>query len=186
MSEKNSVNNFVRHKIRRMRKSKKLKIREIATLASMPYSSYASMESGFYNINLDNLFRILGALEVDIREVWPAETLASEFDDCELYLQKIQQFRLSEIISLSEAEGAALFSVQDGRCEILLYQGLSDFLMDRLILYMEDGLTYDSGVWFQRSCGDKTLHLFVKGEECPSFLGKLIKKYLALWAEIYR
>ena len=111
MSEKNSVNNFVRHKIRRMRKSKKLKIREIATLASMPYSSYAPMESGFYNINLDHLFRILGALEVDIREVWPAETLASEFDDCELYLQKIQQFRLSEIISLSEAEGAALFSV---------------------------------------------------------------------------
>lgn len=81
MSEKNSVDNFVRHKIRRMRKSKKLKIREIATLASMPHSSYASMESGFYNINLDNLFRILGALEVDIREVWPAETLASEFDD---------------------------------------------------------------------------------------------------------
>ncbi len=58
--------------------------------------------------------------------------------------------------------------------------------MDRLILYMEDGLTYDSGVWFQRSCGDKTLHLFVKGEGCPSFLGKLIKKYLTLWAEVYR
>ena len=56
MNGKNTVNNFVCHKIHRMRKSKKLKIWEIAKLASMPYSSYASMEFGSYNINPDNLF----------------------------------------------------------------------------------------------------------------------------------
>ena len=49
---KNTVNEFVRRKVRELRKSRKMKIREIATLTGMPYSSYASLESGFYNINL--------------------------------------------------------------------------------------------------------------------------------------
>ena len=119
----------------------------------------------------------MGALEVDIQQAWPTETLASEFDDCDLYLQKIQQFRLSEVISFSGAEGAALFLVKAGRCEVAPYQGLSDFLMGRLNLYMEDGLSYDSGVWLQRSCGDKTLRLFVKGNGKPYLVQVDIARY---------
>ena len=36
---KNTVNEFVRRKVRELRKSRKMKIREIATLTGMPYSS---------------------------------------------------------------------------------------------------------------------------------------------------
>ncbi len=74
MPSRNKINELVRLRIREIRKSKKVKVRQIAAQAEMPYSSYASMECGFYNINLANLFRILGALDTDIREVWPAET----------------------------------------------------------------------------------------------------------------
>ena len=186
MASKNKINELVRRKIRELRKVKEMKIREIATRAGMPYSSYASMESGFYNIKLDNLFLILGALDVDIREVWPPETVASQVAEAKLYLQRIQQFRLGEIIFLSEAEGAALFVVKGQKCRILLYQGLSDFLLDRLIFYLEDGLSYQHGIWFRKNSSGKTFHFFLKGESCPDFLAKLIGKYLALWVEIYR
>ena len=112
MASKNTVNEFVRQRIRELRKSRSIKIREIATRTGLPYSSYASMESGFYNINLDNLFRILGALDVDIREVWPAETVASSLAENELYLQTIQQFRLGELVSLCDAEGGGTIQCQ--------------------------------------------------------------------------
>ena len=185
MFSKNQINEFVRLRIREIRKSKKVKIREIAAQAQMPYSSYASMECGFYNINLDNLFRILGALNTDIREVWPAETAVTEAAEDRLYLERIQQFRLGEVISLSGTEGAALFVVKGERCKLLLHQGLSDFLLDRLIFYLADGLPYPHGLWFQKTSQGKDFQFFMKGESCPEFLSKLIQKYLSIWAEVY-
>ena len=185
MSSKNTINELVRLRIRRIRKSKNLKVREIAAQAEMPFSSYASMEGGFYNINLDNLFRILGALDTDIREVWPAETARTEAAEDRLNWGRIQQFRLGEIVSLSGAEGAALFVVKDERCKLLLYQGLSDFLLDRLISYLANGLPYPHGLWCQKTSQGKDFYFFMKGESCPDFLSRLIQKYLSIWAEVY-
>ena len=184
MPSKNKINEFVRRKIRELRKAKKLKLREIAARTRIPYSSYASMECGFYNIKLDNLFRILGALDADIREVWPPE-IVTEIDENKLYLQRIQQFRLGELIALSGAEGAALFVVEREKCKVLLHQGLSDFLLDRLIFYLEDGLSYQHGLWLEKTSYGKDFHFFLKGENCPDFLSQLIKKYLALWVEVF-
>ncbi len=185
MSSKNTINELVRLRIREIRKFQKVKIREIAAQAKMPYSSYASMECGFYNINLDNLFRILGALDIDIREVWPVETAVTQAAEDRLYLNRIQQFRLGEVISLSGAEGAALFSVKGERCKLLLHQGLSDFLLDRLISYLGSGLPYPHGLWCQKTSQGKDFHFFMKGESCPEFLAKLIQKYLSIWVEVY-
>lgn len=168
---KNTVNEFVRRKVRELRKSRKMKIREIATLTGMPYSSYASLESGFYNINLDNLFRILGALEADIHEVWPVETAVTDAGESELYLKRIQQFRLAEVIALAGAEGGALFAVNSKKRQLLLHQGLSDFLLDRLILYLEESVDYKAGLWFSRERNGKRFEFFLKGEGCPEYLG---------------
>ena len=185
MSSKKTINELVRLRIREIRKSKKVKIREIAAQAAMPYSSYASMECGFYNINLDNLFRILGALDIDIREVWPAETAVTQAADDRLYLNRIQQFRLGEVISLSGTEGAALFVVKGETCKLLLHQGLSDFLLDRLISYLGNGLSYPHGLWLRKISQEKDFYFFMKGESCPEFLAKLIQKYLSIWVEVY-
>ncbi|MDA2934558.1 helix-turn-helix transcriptional regulator [Acidobacteria bacterium AH-259-D05] len=185
MSSNNRINEFVRMRIREIRKARKIKVREIAAQIRMPYSSYASIEGGFYKINLDNLFRILGALDVDIREVWPVESALKEAAEHRLYLQRIQEFRVSEMISLLGAEGAALFVVKGDGCKLLVHQGLSDFLLDRLIFYLEDGLAYPHGLWFHKTRDGEDFHFFIKGKSCPDFLSKLIQKYMLIWAELY-
>ena len=63
-------------------------------------------------------------------------------------------------------------------CKPLLHQGLSDFLLDRLIFYLEDGRPYPHGLWFQKTSQGKDFQFFMKGESCPKFLSELIQKYL--------
>lgn len=186
MTTKKIINEFVRRRMRELRQNRKLKIREIAKIADMPYSSYASLERGFYNISLDNLFRILSALEADISDVWPVETAFSHVSKDQLYLQKIEQFRLGELITLSGAQGAGLFSLEAGECQILLQHGFDDSLLKHLVLCLEKGLSYDHGLWFRKGTNPKTFHFFLKIETCPTFLEKLIRKYMDLWSELYQ
>jgi transcriptional regulator with XRE-family HTH domain len=185
MSEKNRINSMVRRKLRQLRVNRKMKLRQIATQAGIPLSSYACMESGHYNISLDHLFRILGALDADIGDVWPVETVGVGGVADRLYLQRIQNFRLSEIIALSGAEGGALFAVRKGHCEVVLHQSLSDFLLDRLILYLEDGRNYSEGIWLERSYGDTTLHFFLKSGNCPDFVKAMVRRYLVIWSHLF-
>jgi len=142
------------------------------------------MEGGYYNISLDNLFRILGVMGTDIAEVWPAETTATD-DANPAQLRRIQEFRVSEIINLTDAEGAALFSVQGRRSKVLLQQNLSDFLLDRLCLYMEDGREYGDGLWFRKDLGSTSFIFFLKGKSCPDYLRKLIGQYLVIWSNLF-
>ncbi len=185
MTRDKGVNDHVRRKLRE-RVKKNLKIKDMAGLAGIPTSSYACMESGFYNINLDNLFRMLGSLEADIREVWPVETIGSQTLGTPVYLRKIQEFRLSEVIALCEAQGAALFSLDQGTCRLLLHQGLSDFLLDRLHFCVEDRRDDAGGLWFQHRRQDSQLYLFLKTQSSPSYLRKLIQHYLIIWSHVFQ
>src|SRR5687767_7003069 len=99
--EKRAINGFVSSKVRELRINKKLKMQELATRAGIPLGSYACMENGYYNINLDNLFRILGVLDAGIDEVWPVENVGTEATHYPGYVRRIQEFRINEIISLS-------------------------------------------------------------------------------------
>ncbi|MBI2821516.1 MAG: helix-turn-helix transcriptional regulator [Acidobacteria bacterium] len=185
MAKDRVVNSCVRQKLRELRRSKKISLQELAGRAGIPSSSYACMEGGFYNISLDNLFRILGVLEVDIREVWPPETIAAQALGDSFYLRKIQEFRLSEVVSLSHAEGAALFSLRSGKCSVVLHEHLSDFLLDRLILYLEDGRRYEHGLWFEKKKGDATFILFLKTQDSPDYVRKVIEHYMVIWANLF-
>lgn len=176
------VNDFVRRRLRNLRHAKKIRAKELAIRAGLPYSSYACMEHGFYNISLDNLFRVLGALESAITDVWPPESLASSVADAHLYVQKMQEFRLNEIITLIGAEGGALFVVTKGKARVLLYQNIGDFLLDRLQLCLEDGREYGQGLWFMHSLEDRKFYLFLKAERCPAYVRELTKQYMLLWA----
>ncbi len=69
MVKKSTIKNLVRARLGELRLTRKMRIKDLAERAGMPPSSYACMESGFYNISLDHLLRILGALEADIGEV---------------------------------------------------------------------------------------------------------------------
>lgn len=65
------INNYVGDCIRQIRIAKEIKVQDIARHAGIPASSYSCLEGGRYKINLDNLFRILQALDADISDVWP-------------------------------------------------------------------------------------------------------------------
>lgn len=71
MRSKKLVNRYVGECLRRIRIAKSIKVQEVARRAGLPASSYSCLEGGWYNINLDNLFRILQVLEADVTEVWP-------------------------------------------------------------------------------------------------------------------
>jgi len=186
MSQKNRINSIVRQRIRELRLGRKIKLREIAAEAGIPLSSYACMESGHYNLSLDHLFRILGVLEADIRDVWPAETAAVEGPADRLYLMRIQSFRLGELVTLSQADGGALFSVREGHCDIVMYESLSDFLLDRLMLYLEDGRHYPHGMWFERTVENARFCFFLKSDRCPDFVKSMIRRYLVIWSHLFQ
>jgi transcriptional regulator with XRE-family HTH domain len=180
-----AVNEYVRQRLRELRSKKSIGIREITESTGIPASSYCCMEGGYYNISLDNLFRILGVLGADISDVWPAETAGAEASTTPTQLRRIQEFRVSEIVNLSGAEGAALFSVEGTKCEVLLHEKVSDFLLDRLCLYLEDDRTYDQGLWFRKKLGDVSYVFFLKGKSCPEYLRRLIDQYLVIWSNLF-
>lgn len=177
------VNEYVRSRIRRIRLEKRLKLVDAASQSGLAVSSYACMESGFYKINLDNLFRILGALEADISDVWPVETLASEAESSAAQQLRAQAFRFNEVVSLARADGAALFRVRESQCSVVFHQTLDDPLLERLILQLEAGKSTVKGAWFQKQRLGSLFVLFLKVEQCPSYVGKLAEDYLTIWSQ---
>ncbi len=179
------VNERIRRRIREIRIQRHIKLKELAAKLRMPISSYASMETGQCRIGLDHLYRILGALDTDISEVWPTP---NSHAGCQsrLYLRRLQEFRLNELISLSGAEGGAIFHVHASRCQVLFHENLSDFLIDRLALYLESDLEYRAGTWLSKRNGRGTLCVFLKSENCPQYVMRLAEKYLVLWTRLIR
>jgi len=177
------VNEHVRARIKRIRLEKRLKLVDAASRSGLAVSSYGCMESGFYKINLDNLFRILGALDADISDVWPVETVVSEAESSPAQQLRAQAFRFNEVVSLSRAEGAALFRVRENRCNVLFQQTLDDVLVERLILQLEAGNRSVKGAWFQKQRLGSLFVLFLKVKQCPSYVGKLAEDYLTIWSQ---
>ncbi len=186
MSVKESlVNERIRRRIRRIRIRHDIKMTELAAKLRMPISSYASMETGQCRISLDHLHRILAALDTDIGEVWPSPN-AAEGCQNRFYLRRLQEFRLNELISLNGAEGGAIFHVGGSRCEVLFHENLSDFLIDRLVLYLERDLEYGAGTWLGKRTESGMLCVFLKSENCPQYVLRLAEKYLTLWIRLIR
>ncbi len=181
-----SVNDFARQRLRGFRLSKNVGVREMAERAGLPTSSYASMEAGAYRLNLEFLFRVLAALEADITAVWPSEAAGTRAEDSELlYQRRLQEFRLGEVIRLSQAEGGALFEARGRSCRIVMYQNLSDFLLDRCLVRLENGDPPNQGLWWHQDFLDTTYHFFLKAEGCPSSVEKLVQHYLVNWCALF-
>ncbi len=91
MRSKGAINNYVAYRIREVRNARKLSSQEVARKTGIAPGSYSCLENGWYNINLDNLFKILQALEADVQDVWPkTEEPACETID-ESYLLRAAQ-----------------------------------------------------------------------------------------------
>ena len=185
MRRNKCVNDAVRVKIRELRKARGITIRELCHQIGMPIGSYGCLESGSYNITLENLHRIVNVLGVDISEVWPYDRPEKVASYEASQLKKMQEFRLAEVVTLAGAEGGALFARRGGKCSVLLHRNLSQFLVERLTLYLEDDLVYREGFWFERNWGKTTYYFFLKARNCPAFVQKMLERDRVIWASAF-
>lgn len=70
--------------------AKKMSASDVARLAGIAPGSYSSLENGWYQISLENLFRIIQALKVDVKDVWPRRSNRGKRREVdEEYLDKV-------------------------------------------------------------------------------------------------
>ncbi len=67
----NPINRYVCECVRLGRIDRGLSMRETAERAGIPLGTYSCLESSQYRMSLENLFRILSVLGMDIRAAWP-------------------------------------------------------------------------------------------------------------------
>lgn len=92
MNSKGPINNFVCKNLRQIRIGKGVKVLDVARKTGIPASSYSCLEWGRYKLNLDNLFRILHAIDAQITDVWPmAGTTAAAIVDNDHIQRVIEQ-----------------------------------------------------------------------------------------------
>lgn len=193
MSKQSLINEFVRRRLRRFRKARRLTMHQVAQVAQLPTSSYACLETGVYEFRLENLYKILAALDLDISDVWPPESYLAAHPEVkktglsydQLYLRRLQDFRMNEIVMLTEAQGAALFKVTPRGCELLMHAYLREGLLDRLLIYLEARQEITDGLIFAKPAGEGVLILYLKSKSVPRHVGELIEKYLRIWSEVY-
>lgn len=101
MNSKGPINNFVCKNLRQIRIGKGIKVLDVAQKTGIPASSYSCLEWGRYKLNLDNLFRILHAIDAEITEVWPMAAAPSQDmvtpDHIHRVLQESEELRPPEI-----------------------------------------------------------------------------------------
>lgn len=183
---KHPINEYVRQRLRRMRALRGMTITDAAKRLGLPRSSYSSFETGISRLSLDHLFEILEVLEADIEEVWPIGNEFGTIKERQGPFKSINRYRLCEIVFLSNAEGAALLRLsKPNRCQILMSTRLSDYFLDRIMLYLEDGIRYKPGIWVESDCGQDILSLYIKTGTLSHELNALVQRYMALWCSVH-
>lgn len=181
-----ALHRFIRGCLRRLRRERGLTLTEAARRAGLPVSSLSSLETGGHHFTLVALHRILVALNADIAEVWPpAWERGVEFSTGGLAdLERVNWFRMREILVRAGGDSLGLALEQDERMTILGAIGLSD--QDRRLLEQTPRcnlVSLNERGWtvLTRRAGKKRLHLCVKGGQMRPYLRELAQIYLSIW-----
>jgi len=182
MGKKRLINEYVRKKLQKLRQEKRLSAAEVAHRLGVPRTSYVSMETGAYNLKLDHVYRILAVLDADIMDVWPQPGERTELEVSRSHHLAIQRFRLNEVLSLSNSEGGVLLARYGSKVSVVMSSGLSDYFVDRLAYYLQDGELYKPGGWFRLNGGVSGYYLYLRPETVPKHVHAVIEHYLTIWA----
>ncbi len=185
MTSRWAINDFVRKRLRNLRLARGLSGKEFASRLGIPRTSYVSLETGAYNFKLDVLFKALAILEADIQDIWPEDREASAIAQNPLHLRRIQEFRLTEVVSLAEADGGCVLRLEGGSASVLMSTGLNQSYLERLCLYLEDGRLMQDGYWFERVRRNRTFYLYVKASSFPNHLQPVARHYMSVWASFF-
>ena len=177
------VNDFVRNRIRRLRRSKKLSTRQLATLSGIPEGSYCCLEGGFRRISFYNLQKIMQALGGTIHDVWPQPEeplMMSPFRSSRL--PQVNHFRFREICSLTEARGAALLSRRGSSLKLMFESDLEGAERGRLLEALTQQRSPGKG-WlvYEKSTRGRTICLALHNAQLEGRLGVLLDLYLDMW-----
>lgn len=183
------INDYIRQKVRHLRRARGKTLKEMAAALEMPLTSYSSLEYGQCNISVSRLCRILGVLNADIATVWPPENWVRAKVQSDLYTDRVQAFRLSELATITGAQGAALFRTirlhTRKRTEILIQIGLSDEDLERITYCLEDERVPEHGFSLGRARDEIRLDLYLTVEKLNADLRPLAYKYLEIWSELF-
>ncbi len=172
------INLSIRNKIRSIRQSKRISVRQAARRCDIPESSYSCMENGFYRISLQNLNKMLAGLGATIEDVWPGRQ--SKVESPIEAPERLNHFRFREVNSLSGARKAALFSSAAGRLRCLYSANLDGQEKAELAEMIEVGLNRGWS-FFCRRDGDRSVHLCLLEPVLAPHLRRLVDVYLDLW-----
>lgn len=177
------VNDFVRNRIRSLRRSKKLTTRQMAALSGIPEGSYCCLEGGFYRISLSNLQKIMRALGGSIHDVWPPPKESFKASASRpLAMSMANYFRFREICSLTEAGKAALLTRRGANLKWMFECGLDGKQKSELLRALSCNRSPGIG-WrvYEKSAQGKSICLALQGAEVEGRLGVLLELYLDLW-----
>lgn len=159
-------------------------------MCNIPESSYSGLELGYHRLTLENLQRILSALEVAVQEVWPTTTELSEVTVPASRPQPdsksandpnaLNYFRFSEVFRLSEAKGGVLAVRQSDRVEIVYSEGLTD---PERKLYQEWRLRDLPQGWklFKKGSRNVEIYLGLKDAFVEDHVRRILTIYMDLW-----
>lgn len=174
------ANEVIREKIRLIRKSKNLRMKDVAAKLGMKLSSYSALENGYCRINVDRLYSILDAIEADIEQVWPSESL----NVSKLHLLRLQDLRLRELLYLAEAEAAVLAMRKASEITVLLSEQTLDDAIQRFCFYIEMNQAMPKGRVIRADYRSFSLFLYMK-EAKKTLKVRMVGGFLDAWAEIF-
>ncbi|MEE8586094.1 MAG: hypothetical protein V3T83_14720 [Acidobacteriota bacterium] len=177
------INDFVRNRIRRLRRSKNLSTRQLAALSGIPEGSYCCLEGGFYRISFYNLQKIMQALGGSIHDVWPqAKESFEESPSRPSKPPTVNYFRFREFCSLTEARGAALLSRRGSSLKLMFESDLDGAERADLLEALTQKRSPGKG-WrvYEKSARGKTICLALHNAQVEGRLGVLLELYLDLW-----
>ncbi len=183
---KASVNDFVRDRIRRLRRSKNLSTRQLAALSGIPEGSYCCLEGGLRRINLYNLQKIMQALGGTVHDVWPRSQEAFEETPPRSSGQASVNFlRFREICSLTEAHSAALLNRSGGSLQLIFESNMAGAEKVKLLEALAQERSPGEG-WlvYEKSARGKAICLALHNAEVEGRLGVLLDLYLDLWLAV--
>lgn len=197
-----ATNTHARQQIRRLRLARGWTQRELALAAGISPSSLGCLETGFYRLNLDTLYRLVLALDADITEVWPSAKQKNSADGEHPLLPGIDQvsfFRLREVHLLTSAEASCLFG---GTCCCDGASGSAGVTIPSLPALYTINVEDDERMAVARQLASGTLalpwvkhsyhqpprclFLALKSPSMKPWLEQLIERYLPAWLAAFQ
>ncbi|MBI4444325.1 MAG: helix-turn-helix transcriptional regulator [Acidobacteria bacterium] len=177
------MNEFIRRKLRAIRKEKKLSIRQVAVLSDIPESSYSCLELGYHRLTLSNLYKIVTALGVSVTDVWPYEIEQVRPAASTLPLvdpNTVSYFRFRELFTLTDARAGALVRREKKDSQILYAFNLKEAEKKALQSWQLAPLSQGWRV-YKKSAGDLEIYCCLKEAFMEDYLKKLLTIYMDLW-----